>query len=357
MINKRVSMIHIKYKALFDLEFLHGFYTSGKCPDIEMMPSIECIVTMQRFGLKFLPTAVGGKLFAKVDTVGTKDIIKNPLPDGTKLSFVLKLKRSVFENYTELNLNKPRTSHYYFNNLVNNISATGDPLLVNNTSTKIVSDADLLPFVSNSFSYTHSSTVATASGELDFIDTDEKFSQSLDNYNNTFNFSYDLKKTPNGRAKFFVEGAEKAFVYVIDASDNAEAFGVVEIFYKDTLSSAYQFQKTDKSIDTKSYKISFANRSTKWRYIVTKKFNQGVTGISISKANGPAINFTAQAGAPAGKFIMASNNALPLQEEPVAGIKLSDQANKIIIPNLPNPVFNLIKREGTDTFSDILITI
>jgi hypothetical protein len=350
-------MIHIKYKALFDLEFLHGFYTSGKCPDIEMMPSAECIITMQRFGLKFLPTDFGGKLFAKVDTVSTKDIIKNPLPDGAKFSFILKLKRSVFENFTELNLNKPRTSHYYFNNLVNNISATGDPLLVSNTSTKIVSDADLLPFVSNSLSYAHSSTVATVNSELSFIDSGEKFSQSLNNYNNTFNFSYDLKKTPNGRSKLFVEGTEKAFVYVIEALDNADVFGVVEIFYKDALPAAYQFQKTDKSIDTKIYKISFANRSTKWRYIVTKKFNQAVSGISIIKTNGTPINFTAQAGAPAGKFIMASNNALPLKEEPVAGIKLRDQANKVIIPNLPNPAFNLIKREGADTFSDILITI
>jgi len=123
------------------------------------------------------------------------------------------------------------------------------------------------------------------------------------------------------------------------------------------LPTAYQFQQADNAITTKLYKIPFTNRSTKWRYVVTKQFNQAVTGINISKTNGTPINFSAQPGAPAGQFIMASNNALPLKEMPVAGIKLRDQSNKIIIPNLPNPSFNLVKREGADTFSDILITI
>jgi len=350
-------MIQIKYKALFDLEFLHPFYNSGKCPDIQMVPALQCTYMMQRLGLKFLPTESGGKLFARVKQVNNKDIITSPLPKGAKFSFILKLKNNVFENFTELNLNKPRTSHYYFNNLVNNISADGFPLLVSNTTSKIVSDADLMPFISNSFSYVHNSTVATVHGELDYIDRGDKFPQTLDNYNNVFNFTYDINKAEAGRVKFFIEGVEKAAAYAIDPIDDASAFGVVEIFYTDSLPVAYQFQQADNTIDTKQYKIAFANRSTKWRYIVTKQFNQTVTGINIGKTNGAPISFTAQPGAPAGQFIVVSNNALPSKEMPVPGIKLKDQADKSIIDNLPNPSFNLIKREGADTFSDILVTI
>src|SRR5699024_257010 len=140
-----------------------------------------------------------------------------------------------FENFTELNLNKPRESHYYFTNLVDNVSADGFPLLVANTTSKTASDADLLSFISNSFSYAHSSTVATVNSELDFIDSGEKFSQSLNNYNNIFNFTYDLNKSAGGRVKFFVEGVEKAAGYVIAPGDNADAFGVAEIFYTDAL--------------------------------------------------------------------------------------------------------------------------
>src|SRR4051794_28491733 len=126
-------MIQIKYKQLFDIEILHTFYLSGKCADFEVLPTNNCRLVLNRLGLRFLQTDFGGKLFARVNTVANKDIIKNPIPEGTKFSFLLRLKKSVFENFTELNLKKSRTSHYYFNNLINNISAASAPLLVANT--------------------------------------------------------------------------------------------------------------------------------------------------------------------------------------------------------------------------------
>ena len=354
---KCFGMIQIKYKALFDLEFLHTFYTSGKSPDIEMVPTSQCITTMQYFGLRFLPTEAGGKLLAKMKTEAGKDVIKNPLPDGTKFSFALKLKNTFFENFTELNVSKPKGSHYYFSNQTNNISVDNFPLLVINTASKVASDGDLMPFAGNSFSYTHNSTIATAHSELNFIDSGEKFSQSLDNNNDVFNFSYDLKKTNGGRAKFIVEGAGITSMYVVNPSNDSNLFGIVEIFYTATLATAHQFLNADKTVDTKFYKIAFASRATKWRYIVSKQFNQAITSINVSKANGSPITFAEQPGAPPGQFIVASSNALPAKEEPVAGSKLKDQDSKIIIDNLPNPSFGLIKRESTDIFSDILITI
>lgn len=352
-------MIQIKYKPVFDLEILHNFYSSGRCPDLEIIPTKNCQALLQQTSLRFLPGESGGKLFAKVVTRAGKDIIKNPIPENTKFSFLLKLKKNTFENFTDLNLNKPKTSHYYFNNLTTNISATGSPLLVVDTARKAVSDLDLLPFARNSFSYAQPGAADKQDSELQFIDTGESFQQSLENAGNVFNFSYDLRKTPGGRAKFFIEGAEKAFIYVTDPAEfYNNVFAVVEIFYKSSLPSSYQFQQSDNSIETKFYKISFLNRSTKWRYVVTKKFNQAITGLSVAKTNGTTIGFTPQVTSPpSNQFIFASNNPLPLKEEVVSGIKLSDQANKIVIANLPNPAFSLIETEGTDIFSDILITI
>ena len=322
-----------------------------------LVPTPDCQNKLQYLGLRFLPTDFGGTLFGKVNTVGTKDIMKNPIPDNTRFCFLLKLTRNVFENFTNINLNKPKENHYYFNNLINNISPTSLPLLVANTGTKIVSDSDLLPFVSNTLNYVHNNAAASQSGEIRFIDTGESFQQTLSNYKNVFNFSYDLSKTPGGRVKLFVEGTEKASAYAIDQGNYADLFGVVEIFYKTGLPAAYQFQNADNSVVTRFYKISFTNRSTKWRYVISKKFDQSVTGVSVAKTNGTAIAFTAQGGAPANQFIMASNNPVPLEEDPVSGIKLSDQANKVIIENLPNPPLNLVRAEGADVFSDILITI
>ena len=353
-------MIQIKFKELFGLEILHSFYLSGKCADFEIVPTANCRVLLLQTGVRFLPVTYGCKLFAKVNVQDDKDIFKNPLPDGTKFSFIIKLKKNTFENFTSLNLKKPKTSHYYFNNLVDNISGSGAPLLVADTAGKIVSDADLLPFVNGSFSFVHNSTKATQAGELKFTDSGEKFSQKLDNNNNVFNFTFDLEKTAGGRADFSIEGAKKSSVFVIDPKDNAAVFAVVEIFYKKSLNDAYQFQLADNSIETKSYKIAFGNRFTKWRYIVTKKFNQAVTGINVSKTNGTTIEFVPEASEVSGQFIAVSKNPMPLKEEPVTGIKLSDQAGTtVIIPNLPNPSLTMIKpaKDSTDIFSDILITI
>lgn len=350
-------MTVIKYKPLFDLEFLHSFYLSGKCADIVAEPTLKCRALLTSLGLRFLPAEFGGKLLAKVTTTAGKDIIKNPIPEGTKFTFILKLKNRFFENFTDINSEKPKTNHYYFSNLINNISADNLPLLTGNTTSKIVSETDLLPFVSNSFSYVHSSTAAAQTSELAFTDSGESFQQSLNNYSNVFNFSYDLKRTSGGRAKFFVDGTEKASVYVIDAASNKDVFAVLEIFYKSSLPAEYQFQKSDNSIETKFYKIAFASLATKWRYIISKKFNKSVTAVSVGKANGTPITFAQGSGALDDQFIMVSDNPLPLKEQPVAGIKLSDQTNKVIIANLPNPPLMLVTTQGADTFSDILITI
>ena len=350
-------MISIKYKPLFDLEVLHNFYSSGKCPDLMMVPTPDCQKKLQWLGLRFLPTDFGGTVFGKVNTVGTKDIIKNPIPDNSKFSFLLKVTRNVFENFTNINLNRPKANHYYFNNLVNNISSAALPLLVANTGAKIVSDSDLLPFVSGTLGFVHTNAAASQNGEIRFIDTGESFQQTLSNNKNVFNFSFDLSNTPAGRVKLFVEGVEKASAFNLDQGNYKDLFGVVEIFYKNSLPAAYQFQNADNSIVTRFYKIAFTNRATKWRYVISKIFDQSVTGVSVAKASGPAIAFTAQSGAPANQFILASNHPLPLEEDPVSGIKLSDQTNKVIIENLPNPPLNLVSAEGTDIFSDILITI
>lgn len=350
-------MIRIKYKALFDIELRHSFYVSGLCPDMEVVPSAGCRAMLGRYGLKYLPTEAGLKLFAKVETVGGKDLIKNPIPNETKFTFLLKLRNSYFENFTQTNLSRLKTQHYYFNNLTDNVSADSVPLLLSDTTAKTVTDTDLLGFETNTFSFTEGSTEATLTGELRFTDSGEVFSRELTNHNNTFNFSYDLKAAPSGRAKFFIGTNEKAEVYSINAADYGGLFGVAEIFYKSTLPASYQFQQADNAIETRFYKITFANRSTRWRYIINNKFNPAVTGVNVAKTNGTPISFAAQGSPPAGQFIIASGSAIPLKQQPLTGIRLTDQANNEIMANLPNPPLGLIRQEGADVFSDVLITI
>ena len=293
-------MIQIKYKALFDIELLHSFYNSGKTGDLQLLPTAACSLLIQRLGLRYIPTNNGGKLFAKVTSSGGLDFMKQPLLPGTCFSFVLHLSNNLFENFTAVSISKPRGQHYYFNNIGNNISAAGSPLLVSDTVTKLVSDADLLPFISNTFSYTHTNVAATQNGVLQF-DNGEILEQSLNNQNNIFNFSFDLNKASGGRAKFLIEGVEKLKFYAINTATTSGEYGMVDIFYDTSLNAAYQFQLADNSVETKHYKIAFGNRKTKWRYIISKKYNQAVSAVQVSKTNGSPIAFTAQPGAPAGQ--------------------------------------------------------
>lgn len=350
-------MVHIKYKELFDLEILHSFYSSGKSADLQLVPTAETSQLITRLGLRFLPAKHGGKLFAKVNTIGGDDFIATPLPADTRFSFALKLVNSAFANFTAVTLTKPAGNYYYFNNLVNNISADNFPLLVSDTASKLVSDADLMLFQSNTFSYTHSQAIAQRTGTIEMIDSGERISQTLDNYNNSFNFSFNLAKLPQGRAKFSVMNTVKSRFYILAASEQQGIYGLADIFFNPAVAAAYQFLQPNGAVTTKHYKISFDSRQTKWRYIITKKYNAAVSAVTIAKTTAPAIPFTVVPGAPAGQFVVASNNLLPFREENIQGIKLSDQASKIIVPNLPNPSAVSIKPEGADIFSDILITI
>ena len=350
-------MIQIKYTPLFDIEVVHQFYGSGRCPDFLLSPTKECRENLNKFGLRFLPTPFGGRIYARVKTVDSNERIKTRINDGVSFAFSMLLKRNEFENYTTLNTVKPRNSHYYFNNLTENLSEDSLPLLVANTTSKVVSDADLLPFVRNTFSYVHTADAEVLESELRFVDAGQTFHQELSNYNQTFNYTYDLKPMPTGRAVFFIDNTEIDNFYVQGLFDPAHVFGVVEIFHKDDLPASYQFLKPDDSIGTVHYKIPFAARATRWRYIVNRKFNLAVSDVSVGKTNGDPIAFTAVPNPPEGQFILASDQPVQLKEEPVLGIQLRDQTNNILIPHLPNPPLNFIKIEGGSMFSDILLTI
>lgn len=346
-------MIKIKYKALFTIEFPHPFYTSGKCGDIAVVPSEDCYSLIKSLGLRFLPNEFGATLYGKVKET---DIMCNALPEGTKFSFLLKLRNNSFENISKLNLLKPSNSKYYFNNLKKNMSS-GKPLLVADTASKVVSDDDLIPFFSNSFSFSETILETSQTGKLEFLDSGQSLIQTLESSNKLFNFSFNLNKATKGRTVFSINDVEKSSFFSIAAHEKADIFGVVDIFYQTSLPPANQFQNINKSITTKNYCIPFLNRSTKWRFLVTKKFNREIFGVSAKKTASPSLNFTTVAGATPDKFIITSKTFIPLKEGSLSGIKLIDSNDGVLIPSLPNPGRNLIKTEGLETFSDILITI
>lgn len=354
-------MISILYRELFSIEFLNSFYSSGKCPDLHIVPSAECQRLLSALGLRFIPTVYGGKLFGKVDKAGPANnpefILKNPVPENTRFLFFVKIINKGFETFSQTNLERNGNRYYYFNNLVNNTSADNFPLLVANTSTKKVSDADLIQVKSGTFSFTHTNPVPTQTGTIELTDTGEKLEHLSENNNDRFDFSFDLAKISQGRVSFSIEGNPMAGFYNLHASEGKDFFAIVEIFHRQALPGSYRFIENNDAVTSKNYRISFGNRSTRWRYLVTKRFNQGITAVSVQKNGSNPISFNPHEVLPGGQFSVASSAPIPLKEETVTGISLKDQTNKTIIGNLPNPAFTHLKKEGADLFSDILITI
>lgn len=347
-------MILIKYKLLFEVEILHDFYRTGKSPDFQLVPSSICRQQLRASGLHFLPTSSGGQVYAKVNA---DDSLMQPLLQGQAFTFLMVLRNPRFGNFSNINLLKPKYQHYYFSNLIENLSSEGEPLLVANTSTKNVSDADLMFFVRSSLSYSHESSASSQQSDLLFTDSGLAYQQVLNNHNNIFNFSYDLRGRGTGRATFSIDGTEREKLYVLPDDEIADIFGVVEIHYRDDLPPAYQFHSEVATPLFKSYKIPFTNRATRWRYIINKRFNKTLTGVTISPANGSTIAFSVMPNPPVDQFVVASDEPVPLREDPVAGLQLRDQSDKVLIAHLPNPSLMLVRTEGSDTFSDILITI
>src|SRR5690606_26158622 len=154
------------------------------------------------------------------------------------------------------------------------------------TTSKVVSDTELLPYVLNNLSYAHTDTAGILESELRFIDAGQIFNQALNNYNQTFNFTYDLKPMPAGRAVFLIDNTEMATFYVQRVYDPADIFGIIEIFYREDLPPGFQFLKPDGSIETVHYTIPFSSRATRWRYTVKKTFNSTVSEVSVGKTNG-----------------------------------------------------------------------
>jgi hypothetical protein len=353
-------MIQIKYIPLFEISFLHDFYTDKTCRDIMVIPTAECAIQLQKTGLRFLASETGCRIFARVNETGGKNILQLPLTENFRLAFLLILRNKNFKTFTQLDLNAEKGRYYYFNNLEENNDTGGVVHLVSDKAGKKPGSGDLKKFKSGVFKFISDTAVAETDVRIRFTDTGEQLQQLLDkeNGNNRKNFSFDLGVVSAGRAELLVQAVSKDSFYVMNAADRQDIFGLIEIFHRASLPEKNKFvNETDNSISAKKFIVHFANRQTTWRYNVNRKFNADITGITIRKENGSVIEFETAAGSTQDLFIKTSKTPIPLTEAPVTGIKLTDNNNNEVIAHLPNASLQVLKEEGGKHFSDIFITI
>jgi hypothetical protein len=357
-------MIQLKYVMIFEVEFLHDYYSNKICDDIRVIPTAACRTVLQQHGLRFIVSSGRFKVFAKVTERNGKNFINSPLPENSVFSFLLVLSNSAFQTFTRLDLKADQKDHFYFNNLLNN--KQGDTLhLAADTAEKKAGNKDLIQFEKGSFQFTANADVPEKNIKIEYTDTGAVFQQILNDSENISRkqFSFDLSGMPTGRAALKNGAATEEKFYVANTADPQGVFGVIEIFYRQGLNATYQFLEKDNAsgnfhVKGKRYSIHFANRQSVWRYNVAKKFNKNVASISIKKENGTTIEFENAPGGTENLFVFASKTPLAFTDKPVSGIQLIDGAsNETIIGHLPNASLFALKEENGKLFSDIYITI
>lgn len=353
-------MIQIKYTPLFEIVFLHDYYTDKLCRDIIVLPTLQCADLLRKTGLRFMATETGCKIFARVTEAGGKDILQLPMPENSRFSFLMILQNKLFKTFTQIDLNTAAGKHYYFNNLEENNGVDNSVHLVSDKAGKKFSNGDLKNFHSRSFRFINNTSVDESEVKVRFTDTGEQLQQLLNsgNGNSRKNFSIDFGGGSTGRAELSVQDVIKENFYVIDSAERQDVFGVIEIFHRASLPVKNKFViETDNSAALKKFVIQFANRQTTWRYNVTRKFNNTLTGVTIKKENGTVIEFEPAPGSTSELFIRSSKNPVPLTQNSLTGIRLTDSNNNEIIAHLPNASLFVLKEENGKQFSDIFITI
>ncbi|CAN5487456.1 hypothetical protein BH10BAC3_BH10BAC3_08560 [soil metagenome] len=349
-------MSTIKYIALCKLLLQHNYYSNGECRALSLMPSDNTATALQRLGLKWLPKSTGGELYGKVVKDGVNWRLPNKLPNPMHLQFFLTDSAGTFLSITQIPAGFKPGQLMVFSNLNNNLF-NARPLLVKNTGTHFFSQQDLVEKAQGSYSFSKDAA-APATIRLQNQNTGQILEVESPLYKGKVSASFNLVQADAGFTDLLVNSVIEKTIYVLPANAPGKVMGVVDIFYKDSLPTDYQFMSATGIVNTRTYLIPFATAQARFRYKVQRLFNENLTAVSVEKINPGAIAFNTITGAEPGSFISTSSTAIGLREEPIKGILLKNQSNKIIIPNLPNPS---IAQIVTDTdgllYADMLVTV
>lgn len=122
-------MINLKHAPFFRLSFLHDYFTTKKCGDVEVVPSSDCLALFKGLNVQWRNTSNEFRTWILVNEAGGP-FINNPLatPPDDKVyrkyyeqsifRLYLRSRNNSFSNYT--NISPVNGKKYYFSNLAAN---------------------------------------------------------------------------------------------------------------------------------------------------------------------------------------------------------------------------------------------
>jgi hypothetical protein len=361
------------YKILFSVIFQHDYYKNGLCPDFITIPTDNTSKILRKTGLIFKSNRTGFHVLGDTEQQGSNFKLKKEFEKNQKLTFLLKLNKYNFINFTDIPINKDKNQVFYFNNLTS-YESSGNLFLINKDEIpKTSANNSLIKLASKYYKYFYTGTGTNKTAILSFPDDGIILNKSLENNSGEFDFQFDLSNYNTGRCEFNVDAITDKF-YSANEYYGQNIFAIIEIFIKDTVPSNYQFIDSSFFVQKKEYIIPFTNRSTIWRYFVYDKITNSLNNPNIIMSGREFKLETALTTEYPDKYslykftsvepgVPTNVDKIPLTEEKITSIKLHGEINAIskdIIMNMPNPDVSLIKPDITDTnkiFSDIIIYV
>ncbi len=378
----------LRYQIVFTVDILHDYYSSGICPDFEVLPSPDTASFLRAHGM--LCKFTGSRLTVLI-RVGADEKPHSPLSISARMKFYLKLNNSHFNNFTNLTY-QPFTSHrYYFSNV--HQTKTGSTLYLtskilpyssssdysvgsfaanasgevfeaikssgggnvhglgqqaywlNRDKVQYVSETDLLEF--SPYVYLFNTTPATtfAIDVFGFNPSGGAYDlQVMDTANLSFTAAQTtipvrLETLPSGQYRVKVN-SESKFIYLDGEAVYRNIFGMIEVFNHLPGSNAFALFNAQGKAKATAFTLRLANRSVIWKYLAR---SNDITSVEDVAPLSP-LSFISQGG---NQFV--STRPIPLSEKPVTTLLLKSTALGDISPvaNPGNSRIGTIVKDGT----------
>jgi hypothetical protein len=346
-----------KYIPLFEVQMQHTYYTNGRCAALVMQPTPDTAALCRRLGLLYRPLPHGGAIYGDVEKMGNDWRLKQPLPKNTAMRFSLTDISGSFYSITQWPLEYNPKELLVFTNYLQRHLFDGNTLLHKPSAQHNFGPDDLYEKALGSYTFTKN-LAAAATVTITHLATGKQLSQNVLSHMGAIAASFNLANTDAGFATLSVNGTPEKTLYLLPSGAAANTLGIVEILYKPELDAAYQFMTPTGQVNSKVYTIAFAALTARWRYRVDCKFSDNISTVTVAKSNPGAINFDTLAAPGGTSFVCTSTAALALRQQPITGIALKNQAQKTIIPHLPNPsVQQIVADPDGHQYADMLVTI
>jgi len=277
----------IKYKELFSLSIEQLFYTNGlyngnqstPIPDLQVVPTPECISFMKRrdFLFRTVPGQAGFIVLSNVrsNSMGD-DVLRFPVKNTDKLSFWMILKNTDLLSFDDLPVRNDPGRIYYFNNNLSDAGALRNNLHISVGVSGVNSTTDSIKKSGSDYLFHHNAVVNADTAFVRHIITGLQLApKTIINQLGESDLYFDLSSIPSGKCKLMINASEKDSFYYLGSLPSQPIFGIIEISLSTLLEANYRVVEPADILSPARplYKIRFNNRKTLWRYSINLEKN------------------------------------------------------------------------------------